>query len=338
MIVFGCRIQSYPPGQLDRLKPCGLVNDFCSDMIYAWKIGVDDRCLDASSGVPFGAGGYNTFVLQIHWNNPEMRSDYFDASGVRMYYTSELRPHFEQVALFMQGTIDVPPSTANYTVTASCPGPCIQETLYITTMFLHMHKLGQSGQVELFRGGSLLQTLVIEEDYNDVKPKFYTFNPPVLIQKGDEVKVTCQYNSLDGIKHRVHAVHGGYRASEEMCIAFTTYYPNQDQAFACIQYGNELSPCEDPREHTQYSVFPADDIDISGHQEHNQHQHEAGDHQEHNQEHHPEETQQREHIQGTVSDRSGDVINGGAVRSFHLSDRQRQLLILELFSQHDDKK
>ena len=313
IILFACKVSNYPPHQFDRLKPCGLVNEFCSDMIYAWKIGVGDRCLAEDSGIPFGGEGYNTFVLQIHWNNPEMRSDYRDSSGVRIYYSPILRPHFEQVALFMQGTIDVPPLTENYTVTASCPGRCIRKSMYITTMFLHMHRLGQSGTVELYRNGTLYQTLVVEEDYSDTKPKFVTFTPALEVYPDDEVKVTCQFNSLSDTKRREHAVHGGYSASAEMCIAFTTYYPDQSPAFSCIQYGGSISPCEDTRRHTQYSVFPAEPIDIV---EENDHDHHG--------------------VSILPNGREGEEHNG--IQGFHMSERDRQMLILELFSEIEDEK
>ena len=59
-------------------------------------------------------------------------------------------------------------------------------------------------------------------------------------------------NIFAGIKHRTEEVIGGYSALAEMCIAFVTYYPGEQEVpFSCIQY-DDVSPCEDTRVHTQY--------------------------------------------------------------------------------------
>ena len=311
IMVFACKIENYPTHQFDSLMPCGLVNNFCRHMIYAWKIGIEDRCLAEDNGILFGGDSYNTFVLQVHWNNPELHSDEYDSSGVRIYYSPVLRPHFEQVALLMQGTIDIPPLTKNCTFTSTCPGYCIGHNTFITTMFLHMHSLGQSGQVQLFRNGTLYKTLVEEDNYDVVKPKFFTFNPAIKIYSGDDIKVTCQYNSLDGIKRREGEVHGGFSASEEMCIAFTTYYPNTS-AFSCIQYGENTSPCHDTRSHTKYSAFHASPIDIT--------EYKASENMEHGE---------------FVSENNAEnhPLTSSSIHGYQLSDRERQLIFLKLFTE-----
>ena len=49
------------------------------------------------------------FFFQFHWNNPELRSDYVDSSGMTLYYTRNLRPYSAATFMVGQLQIEIPP-------------------------------------------------------------------------------------------------------------------------------------------------------------------------------------------------------------------------------------
>ena len=73
------------------------IPDFCNyDVtdIFPWGIGSADVYLPDDVGFLFGntSGGYTSVSLQTHYNNPNGDTGKTDSSGVRVYYTEELRP------------------------------------------------------------------------------------------------------------------------------------------------------------------------------------------------------------------------------------------------------
>lgn len=61
--------------------------------IFAWAIGSFGEILPDHIGVPIGEAnkGASYFVLETHYDNPHLRDDLIDNSGMRFYLTDELR-------------------------------------------------------------------------------------------------------------------------------------------------------------------------------------------------------------------------------------------------------
>ena len=69
-----------------------------------------------------------------------------DSSGMRMYYTEQLRIYDQQIAWLGQTDLYIPPLTPDTTITGTCPSQCTQqmaEPVNITNALLHMHYLGK---------------------------------------------------------------------------------------------------------------------------------------------------------------------------------------------------
>ncbi|KAJ8300261.1 hypothetical protein KUTeg_021780, partial [Tegillarca granosa] len=82
----------------------------CNQVIALWSVGLHGECLNKDIGIPFGATkGYKKAMLQIHWNNPELRADYKDSSGMVLYYTSKRRKYDSGVLLTGQTYLQIPP-------------------------------------------------------------------------------------------------------------------------------------------------------------------------------------------------------------------------------------
>ena len=48
-------------------------------------------------------------LWQVHWNNPERRDDYVDSSGLRVHYTTSLRPNDVGTLTIGQEALFIPP-------------------------------------------------------------------------------------------------------------------------------------------------------------------------------------------------------------------------------------
>ena len=85
--------------------------------------------------------------FQVHWNNPLLKSDYTDGSGITLYYTSNLRPYDMGVLAVGQLGLRIPPGKTSWKHTATCPSTCtqsqIKDSLKVVGVGLHMHYMGE---------------------------------------------------------------------------------------------------------------------------------------------------------------------------------------------------
>jgi hypothetical protein len=92
--------------------------------------------------------------FQIHYNNPELKADSVDSSGVRFYYSLESRP--EQIGILQMGdpflglfNASIPQGIYEYSF--ACPSSCttlvLDEPVTVLREHLHMHQSGTSIQV-----------------------------------------------------------------------------------------------------------------------------------------------------------------------------------------------
>ena len=83
---------------------------------------------------------------QVHWNNPEERSDYVDSSGMTFYYTSRLRQNDGLMLMAGSFSLEIPPGLQSVDQEGTCRSDCtsalLPEPIYFTNVFLHMHYLG----------------------------------------------------------------------------------------------------------------------------------------------------------------------------------------------------
>ena len=67
---------------------------FYGSTLYVWAPGEGTLNLPENVGVGvLGELGYKSFRLEIHYDNPTLVPGVLDSSGVRVYYTSQLREH-----------------------------------------------------------------------------------------------------------------------------------------------------------------------------------------------------------------------------------------------------
>ncbi|CAM9885372.1 unnamed protein product, partial [Laminaria digitata] len=215
--------------------------------IFLWAPGSSDIVLPDDVGFLLGnaSGRFLSVGLQTHYNNPDEVEGLIDDSGVRVYYTDELRPiHMGVIQLgdpfvYLEGE-PVPEGKSSYTF--QCPSSCFEEHFEIDTVTvfshgLHMHENGQRLQTRQYRTNSDGEEVMVY----DFDVEYYSFlqagahilttNNSVTIQKGDRFETTCYYDT-DLSSVGSENVTFGLGSENEMCIDFVLYYPDQNVPFS----------------------------------------------------------------------------------------------------------
>ena len=85
--------------------------------------------------------------LQVHWNNPERRSDYQDSSGMTLYFTPNRRPNDVAILMIGQTSLHIPPGRERHIESALCDREDTRTLLagpiHVVRASNHMHYLGK---------------------------------------------------------------------------------------------------------------------------------------------------------------------------------------------------
>jgi hypothetical protein len=196
------------------------------ELAFVWAPGEVPILTPPDVGGPLGENGFKSFQLEIHYNNPWLDTGILDSSGVRIYFTSELRPQEYGMLLlgdtflslygqsvgdgFVQHTFDCP---------ASCSSLALKEPITVVRESLHMHRTGQSMLNYQIRNDSIIRVGQSEFYDFDQQGAYAVQQEPFQIEPGDSFRTACQYKS-DGTVF-------GLSSQEEMCMVFILYYPKQ---------------------------------------------------------------------------------------------------------------
>ncbi|XP_046985785.1 dopamine beta-hydroxylase [Schistocerca americana] len=237
MEVFHCeappeeQIPEYQGSCTDEKRPKSTA--VCKKVLAAWAMGALPFTYPEEAGLPIGGPGFNPYVmLEVHYNNPELRSDWVDSSGVRLHLTSELR-------LFDGGVIElgleytdkmaIPPKQPAFTLSGYCITECTAvgippEGITIFGSQLHTHLTGIRVYTRHIRDGREMPELNRDNHYSTHFQEIRLLKRPVTILPGDALITTCTYNTED----RENITLGGFAISEEMCVNYVHYYPKVD--------------------------------------------------------------------------------------------------------------
>ena len=105
-------------------------------VIFVWAPGVSNEQLPEDIGFRFGSGsgGFTSVLLQTHYNNADGVEGLIDSSGVRVYYTSELRPIDMGILSLGDPNVDLRGLSlpgGKSSVMFECPGSCTEENFEV---------------------------------------------------------------------------------------------------------------------------------------------------------------------------------------------------------------
>jgi len=210
----------------------------CYSVMVAWAIGGTAYDFPSHVGLPVGTDADPSFfILETHYDNPEVRSDFVDNSGLRLIVTSQLRQHDAGILELGQGVNDhmiIPAYTKEFLSRGYCSGECLAEALgdseiHTFANFLHSHLLGRRLRTRHIRGDTELPPLAQDNNYDFNYQEMRNFPKEVTIKKGDRIIVECLYSS----SHKNVSTFGGLSTQDEMCESFLLYYP-RNPLIACM--------------------------------------------------------------------------------------------------------
>ncbi|XP_069014865.1 DBH-like monooxygenase protein 2 homolog [Embiotoca jacksoni] len=228
-------------------KQCymGDVGDACFGVAASWGVGGGVYELPENVGIPVGGEVNDVFYrLEIHYNNPHNKTDITDSSGLRLYYTAQLRQH--DMGILTTGLIslsklklDIPPKAPQFHIYGICNTTHFSELvnpvpdLQVFAVLLHTHLAGRKVRVGHFRNGKQEGFLGLDENYNFEMQQTVNLGNVRTIQQGDEITVECTYNT----SNRNEITKFGLGTTDEMCLAFIFYYP-AIKIKSCISHPN----------------------------------------------------------------------------------------------------
>nr|CAD7196176.1 unnamed protein product [Timema douglasi] len=120
----------------------------CKRVLAAWAMGAPPFVYPEEAGLPIGGPDFNSYVmLEIHYNNPEKRSDWVDSTGVRLYISPTLRKYdggVIELGLEYTDKMAIPPHQPQFTLTGYCISECTAVSMALSTPPMTSHKMSAS--------------------------------------------------------------------------------------------------------------------------------------------------------------------------------------------------
>ena len=164
MIVYSCP-ETYEElnGDCDStdnlISQSGALDNCRSSILSGWAVGTSDFDFPLDVGIPLGPDEtFDTVLIEVHYNNPNLDSGIIDDSGLQWYITDNVRMH--DAGVFTLGhkvgdSIMVPPQTESYLISGLCPGECTEllfkEPINVIATFPHSHTAGASIWTQIIR-------------------------------------------------------------------------------------------------------------------------------------------------------------------------------------------
>ena len=170
--------------------------------------------------------------LEIHYDNPGLRSDVVDSSGIQFYYTSKLRKYdlgVLEIGLEYSDKNSIPPKQAAFDVSGFCVTECTriglpESGITVFASQLHTHLTGIRVWTKHVRGGKELPELNRDNHYSQHFQEIRLLKKPVQVLPGDALINTCRYDT----RSRSNMTLGGFAIREEMCVNYIHYFPKTD--------------------------------------------------------------------------------------------------------------
>lgn len=239
-----------------------------STTMYVWNKGSDvyttlpnDVGMLLSDGSQAGAGlGAipKSFRLEIHYENPKRIKGSKDSSGIRLYFTTQLRKHTGAIMMLGDPRVGLrgkPIGEGLQRHVFDCPATCTnnhipKEGVTVLYEILHMHQHGQTMQnVQKRQGTEVRRSSVQFFDFNQGGIRIA--QEPYQILPGDTFETLCHYNGTNTLSF-------GFQADKEMCMAWVFYYPALNVDVSC-EYGARTKGCK-----AAYSTVPVKNFSLLG--------------------------------------------------------------------------
>ncbi|XP_022365789.1 putative DBH-like monooxygenase protein 2 [Enhydra lutris kenyoni] len=242
ILVYACGNASVLPTGISDCYGADPAFSLCSQVIVGWAVGGTSYQFPDDVGVSIGTPLDPQWIrLEIHYSNFHNLPGIYDSSGIRLYYTAQLRKYdmgVLQLGFFTFPIHFIPPGAESFLSYGLCktekfeemngaPVPDIQVYGYL----LHTHLAGRALQAVQYRNGAQLRTICKDDSYDFNLQETRDLPYRAEIKPGDELLVECHYQTLD----RDSLTFGGPSTINEMCLIFLFYYPRNNIS-SCMGY------------------------------------------------------------------------------------------------------
>ncbi|KAF5288049.1 hypothetical protein FQR65_LT12099 [Abscondita terminalis] len=202
----------------------------CKRVVAAWAMGAKPFTYPEEAGLPFGGDDFNPYImLEVHYNNPDLKNDWVDSSGVKFSIVSDLRRYDAgviELGLEYTDKMAIPPGQESFSLSGYCVSECTAvslppEGIIVFGSQLHTHLTGIRVKTRHFRNGHELSELNRDDHYSTHFQEIRRLKRDVNILPGDSLITTCDYSTID----RSNITLGGFAISDEMCVNYIHYYP-----------------------------------------------------------------------------------------------------------------
>ncbi|KAJ8385923.1 hypothetical protein AAFF_G00178850 [Aldrovandia affinis] len=205
----------------------------CETVVFAWAIGGEGLTYPQHVGLSIGTSIDPFYVLmEIHYDNPDNQQGVMDSSGLRLFYTPELRQYDAGVietGVWVSLYHMLPPGLQEYISEGHCTHECLQEALdhempsgiRVFAVLMHSHLAGRAIRTRHFRDKVELQPLSRDDEFDFNFQEFQYMKEERLVLPGDSLITECKYST----KGRSNMTWGGLSTRNEMCLSYLLYYP-----------------------------------------------------------------------------------------------------------------
>lgn len=211
-----------------------LPTHFCTELYLGWALGGRSFFNPPHVGFPLGQSPNEYYMVQLHYDNPQMQPNVLVDVRIDVFYTNKLRKHdagMMGISHDIPGlapSLIVPPATQNHRIFGHCSPQCTQRMLPVTGInvfagILHSHTAGRRLRLRHFsrKDPNNEQPWVLYDDnYSNNYQQFRHLHQERKVLRGDQLTAECTYDTTGSNG----SVVGGYSTKQEMCIVFIVYY------------------------------------------------------------------------------------------------------------------
>ncbi|XP_064083982.1 MOXD1 homolog 1-like [Macrobrachium nipponense] len=170
-------------------------------------------------------------MMELHYENPNLRKGIVDNSGLRIYYTEKLREHDAGMMILGLNVspMQIIPPGQHWLSIGHCSSDCTGQHLpekgvNVFGAFLHAHALGRNMTLRHIRGHKELPVVMQDLNYDFNFQETRNLKEELVVLPGDSLIVECGLDSTS----RSGPTFGGFGAYQEMCHSILYYYPRVD--------------------------------------------------------------------------------------------------------------
>ncbi|XP_064084123.1 DBH-like monooxygenase protein 1, partial [Macrobrachium nipponense] len=206
---------------------------YCSSLMVGWAVGGEGTFTPEHVGFPLGEehGGATYFMMELHYENPNLRKGIVDNSGLRIYYTEKLREHDAGIMILGLNVspMQIIPPGQHWLSIGHCSSDCTGQHLpgkgvNVFGALLHTHTLGRNMTLRHIRGHKELPVIMQDLNYDFNFQETRNLKEELVVLPGDSLIVECGLDSTS----RSGPTFGGFGTYQEMCHSILYYYPRVD--------------------------------------------------------------------------------------------------------------